>query len=258
VKPRSAPAAFAIRLVKRLVVGTRLEGPVKRAHFAMTGSKNSLYDAMTIAVMRRVLRRDSNAIDVGAFEGGMLSHMFRFAPEGHHMAFEPLPEHYERLHEAFPRAQVHPYALGELNGEITFHHVLRYPALSGARRRIDLEPSVKVREERVTMETLDRMVPEEFPVAFVKIDVEGGELGVLRGGIRTLRRTRPVVVFECGLGGADTYETGPEEVFDFVSGAIGLRLSLLDAWLAGRAALSRDAFIAQFVRSINFLFIAHP
>lgn len=249
---------FGKRIVQRLVVGTRFEAPVKRAHFRLTGSKNSLYDALTIEVMRRVLRADSNAVDIGAFEGGMLRHMLRFAPRGSHLAFEPLPGRAEKLQRAFPTARIYPYALGESPGETAFHHVVRHPALSGLRRRIDLESSEDVRVERVTVETLDRSVPEEVPIALVKMDVEGGELGVFRGGIRTLRRTRPVIVFECGLGGADSYGAQPGEIFDLVTATIGLKLSLLDAWLSGGNPLSRSAFVDQFDQSINFYFIAHP
>ena len=249
---------FAKRIAQRLVVGTRFEVPVKRAHFALTGSKNSLYDALTIDVMRRVLRPDSNAIDIGAFEGAMLRHILRFAPRGRHLAFEPLPGRAEKLQRAFPTARIYPYALGRYPGETLFHHVVRYPALSGLMRRIDLESSEDVREEQVTVETLDRMVPREETIAFVKMDVEGGEFDVFRGGILTLCKSRPVIVFECGLGGADSYGAGPGEIFDLVTGAIGLRLSLLDAWLSGRDPLSRSAFVGQFERSINFFFIAHP
>jgi len=154
--------------------------------------------------------------------------------------------------------RVHPHALGDKPGEVTFHHVVRYPALSGLRRRIDLSPAEEVREERVTVETLDRTVPAGFPVALVKIDVEGGELGVFRGGVETLRRARPVIVFECGLGGADSYGAEPEEIFDVVTGPIGLRVSLLDAWLKGRNPLSRGEFAERFRKSLDFYFIAHP
>ena len=47
-------------------------------------------------------------------------------------------------------------------------------------------------------------------------------------------------------------------VFDTVTEEIGLRISLLDAWLQGRPPLSRDSFIQQFECSINFYFVAHP
>jgi FkbM family methyltransferase len=247
-----------VGIAKRFIQGTPLEEPVKRAHFALTGRKNSFYDALTIAIMRRVLRRDSNAIDVGASEGGILSHIVRLAPAGSHMAFEPLPFQEERLRSTFPRVQVHGCALGATPGKATFQHVVRYPALSGLKRRVDLSPIEEVREIEVPVETLDRVVPEGFPIALVKIDVEGGELGVFRGGVVTLRRTRPVVVFECGLGGADSYNTEPEEIFDLVTEAIRLRLSLMDAWLAGRGSLSRAEFAQQFRNGVNFYFVAHP
>ena len=244
------------RSVQRLVVGTRFEAPVKRLHFALTRSKNSRYDALTIEVMRRVLRPDSNAIDVGAFEGGMLSHMRRFAPRGTHFAFEPLADRYERLVRMFPDVKVYPYAVGASPGEAVFHRAVRYPALSGLQRR-DLAKE-EIQEVRVTVETLDRTIPEELPVALVKIDVEGGELGVFRGGVRTLKRTRPVIVFECGLGGADWFGVKPEEIFDCLAGEIGLRISLLESWLLGGNPLTRSEFASQFRDRLNFYFIAHP
>lgn len=245
-------------VVKRLVVGTRWEVPVKRLHHTLTRSQNSLYDCQTIAIMRRVLRPNSNGIDVGAFEGGMLRHMLRFAPGGRHLAFEPTPDRFERLRRAFPSVQVYPYALAETSGAASYHRVLAHPALSGLLRRRDLPAEERGVDITVTRETLDRLVPPEQAVALVKIDVEGGELGVFRGGVETLRRTRPVVVFECGLGGADTYGATPGEIYDVVAERIGLRISLLPGWLDGRSPLSRAGFVEQFERSLNYCFAAHP
>lgn len=246
------------QLIKWAIIGTRWEGVVKRAHSALTGSKSSLYDSQTIDIMRRVLRRDSTAIDVGAFEGGMLRHMFRFAPQGRHFAFEPLPEKFGRLRQAFPRARVHPNALGAEQGTVTFHCVVDHPALSGLRRRLEELPNEEVREVQVSLETLDRVIPEDLPIAFIKIDVEGGELGVFRGGLHTLRRNRPVVVFECGVGGADYFGSAPSEIFDFLADEAKLKVSLLGGWLAGQPSLSRESFREQFEKKLNFYFVAHP
>lgn len=245
-------------IAKRLVVGTRWESPVKRLHYGLTRSKNSLYDVQTIEVMRRVLRRDSIAVDVGAFEGGMLRHILRFAPEGRHIAFEPIPEKYDALIRRFPQVRVYPYAVGASPGEQTYHQVLEYPALSGLRRRIDLDPSLRVREQAVMVETLDRVIPSDAPIALVKVDVEGGELGVFRGGLETLRRCRPVVVFECGLGGADSYGTRPADLHSCLTTGAGLRILTLDSWLAGGEALSAREFADQFDRGLNFYFVAAP
>ncbi|HEU4334649.1 MAG TPA: FkbM family methyltransferase [Candidatus Eisenbacteria bacterium] len=243
---------------KRLVVGTQWESPVKRLHYALTRSKNSLYDVQTIEIMRRVLRRDSGAVDVGAFEGGMLRHILRFAPQGRHIAFEPIPEKYAALTRRFPQVRIHPHAVGASPGEQTYHQVLEYPALSGLRRRIDLDPSLHVRERTVTVETLDRVIAPLESIALVKVDVEGGELGVFRGGLETLRRCRPVVVFECGLGGADSYGTKPAELHSCLTSDAKLRIFTLDSWLAGGAALSQQEFADQFDRGLNFYFVAAP
>lgn len=53
---------------------------------------------------------------------------------------------------------------------------------------------------QASVRRLDDCLPANFPVAFVKIDVEGAEAAVLRGMSRTLRAWRPVVVFECMPG----------------------------------------------------------
>ena len=243
---------------KRVVIGTRWEGPIKWAHFTLTRSKNSLYDYQTIRLMRRVLRSDSVAIDVGAFQGGMLRHLFRLAPQGRHLAFEPVPERAARLQVAFPGATVHACAVGDAPGQATFFEGLEHPALSGLRRRAKVLPHEPVREIHVPIDTLDRRVPPDRSIAFVKVDVEGGELGVFRGGIETLRRNRPVIVFECGLGGADYFNTKPQDVFDFMGSEVGLKISLLGDWLAGKQPLSRDAFVDQFENRLNFYFVAHP
>jgi FkbM family methyltransferase len=247
-----------LRLARVALAGSRWEEPVKRAYYGLTRDKSKLYDSQTIAVMRRVLRRDSNAVDAGAFEGGMLRHMLRLAPRGRHLAFEPLPDRYEALVRRFPAAQVHPYALDAEPGTATFFCALRHPALSGLRPRRERLGSEPVREVRVVKETLDRVVPPDLPIAFMKVDVEGAELGLLRGGIRTLRRTRPVIVFEFGIGGADHFGAGPGDLFDLLAVEIGLEISLLGDWLAGRGSLSRPAFIAQYEERLNYYFVAHP
>ncbi|HEU4765432.1 MAG TPA: FkbM family methyltransferase [Candidatus Eisenbacteria bacterium] len=248
-----------IRRAGRAIVGTRWEAPAKRLYAALTGEKSYLYDYQTIAIMRRVLTPDANAIDAGAFEGGMLRHLCRIAPRGHHLAFEPNPEKFKKLQAAFPGVRVLPYALGERAGEVPFHRAIEHPALSGLRHRAkywgENEPTEEI---RVPMETLDRVVPPDDPLAFVKVDVEGGELGLLQGGVGLLRRWRPVIVFESGLGGADYFETRPEAIYDLLAETIGLKVSLLGAWLDGAAPLSRQGFVDQFEEGRNYYFVAHP
>jgi FkbM family methyltransferase len=248
--------ALVKRLVQGMVTGTRWEAPVKRVHHAVTGAKSSLYDAQTIEIMRRVLRSDSSAVDAGAFVGGMLKHILRFAPNGRHWAFEPLPDLHRSLAARFPGVSVLPFALGAAPGRSEYVRVSRFPALSGLKRRPDVPAEDETETLVVEVETLDRVIPPDQKVELIKVDVEGGELDLFRGAGATLARSRPVVVFECGLA-AGAYGATPEAVHDSLTGP-GLRVSTLGDWLARRAPLSRDRFAELFHQGREFYFIAHP
>ena len=222
--------------------------------------KNELYDAQTAAIMERVLDRGSNCVDVGCHAGQILDEMLRFAPQGTHYAFEPLPHLYAALEEKYAgRANVrlHPLALAAAAGETTFQHVVTNPAYSGILRRRYDRPNEEVIEIHVKLARLDDVVPKDLPIRLVKIDVEGAELGVMKGALEVLRRSRPYVVFEHGLGGSDHYGTRPEHVWDLVQGC-GLKLSLMGGWLEGRRPLRLAELVDQFEHCRNHYFLAHP
>lgn len=207
--------------------------------------------------MGRVLRPDSNCVDVGCHRGDFLREMLRLAPAGSHHAFEPIPEMYAELVATFPAARVYDYALSEAAGEVTFAHVTSNPGYSGLRECRYDRPHEDVTQITVRTERLDNLLPPDLPVNLLKVDVEGAELQVLRGATETLRRWRPFIVFEHGLGAADCYGTTPEQVYDLLA-SCGLSVSLMADWLAGGRPLTREAFCEQFYQGLNFYFIAHP
>ena len=71
-------------------------------------------------------------------------------------------------------------------------------------------------------------LPDGVHPAFVKIDVEGAEEEVLLGALETLRRHRPLVAFEHGLGSADVYGTTPDRIHDLLCGQLGYEIYGLD------------------------------
>jgi FkbM family methyltransferase len=216
--------------------------------------KNAEYDEQTVEVMGAVLDRASCCVDVGAHRGAILRHMVELAPGGTHVAFEPLPDCAAYLRQAFPTVDVREVALGDARGRSSFVEVTTNPALSGLRvghwEQDETSASIDVAVER-----LDDVVDEDLPVRFIKIDVEGAELGVLRGGQRTLTRWRPFVVFEHGLAAA-SYGTTSDMVFELLAEA-GLSISTLHGWLGGERALDRKDFSAGG-GSGEWYFLAHP
>jgi FkbM family methyltransferase len=172
---------------------------------------------------------ESCCIDVGAHRGSVLAEMCRVAPQGRHIAYEPLPHLAEELRTEFPNVDVRCAALSDHVGEASFARVRAAEPWSGLLFRPlpgNVEPNVE--EITVRLEVLDQALPRDFVPALVKIDVEGAEEQVLRGALRTLGDHQPVVVFEHGLGSANAYGTEPDDVFHLLVNEARMRIFDLD------------------------------
>lgn len=244
-----SPLRKALRRVKYAV----------RAQLGML-SKNQVYDRLTARVIRRVLRHDSCSVDVGCHRGDILKLMLKAAPAGYFYAFEPLPDFCAGLRQKFisPAIEIHEIALSDEAGEAEFNHVVSNPGYSGFRRRRYDRPAETDTRIRVRMRRLDDIVDTRRRVDFMKIDVEGAELQVLRGATALLKRDHPVVVFEHGLGAADFYGTRPEDVHEVLVGQCGMEIWTMDDWLRGAAPMSLAAFREQFDKHLNYYFLAGP
>ncbi|HEY2603726.1 MAG TPA: FkbM family methyltransferase [Thermoleophilaceae bacterium] len=199
-------------------------------------------------VLAGALGESSNAIDIGANQGAVLDAIVRVAPNGRHMAFEPIPTLHDELVAKFPQVDIRRVALSDSSGTAEFVHVINDEAFSGLKQREDL-PSSAVERISVQTERLDDLLDNGYAPTLIKIDVEGAELSVMKGAVETLQRHRPHVVFEHGQGGADIYGATPGELFDLLASA---RLRIFD--LDGEGPYSRGRFEDTFTQPIwNFL-----
>jgi FkbM family methyltransferase len=161
-------------------------------------SREGRRDRRDMRNLRRLLAStlgpEDSCVDIGAHDGAVLRHLVSYAPQGRHIAFEPLPELVVLLRRDFPGVDVRNAAVSDHAGEVTFHRVARRPT------RSSLHPlghdAAELEDLTVRTETLDAGLPTGFTPRVIKIDVEGAEEQVLRGAERTLGEHRPVVVFE--------------------------------------------------------------
>lgn len=219
-------------------------------------TKNLRYDRLTKSIMKKYLKIDSNCIDVGCHKGEILEMMLNFSPKGSHFAFEPIPYLYKDLKQKFQdQATVYPYALSDTKGNTTFNLVKNAPAYSGLKQRhYDIEnPEIEV--INVDVETLDDLL-SDTKIDFIKIDVEGGEFGVLKGARNLLKKNLPTVLFECGKGASDYYGTQPSDIFNYLVQEIGLRVFTLDAFIKNGNALSQIEFVDCFENQKEYYFVA--
>jgi len=214
------------------------------------------YDFQTTELIRKHLKKDSNCIDIGANMGHILMEIVAAAPRGQHFAFEPIPDLYTALKKKFSgNTTVFNCALSSKKGSTTFNYYPGRPAVSGFLERnklIGQEPTLL----SVQMEMLDDLIPENTKIDLIKIDVEGAEYQVLQGARKTLQKNKPLVLFECGLGGADIYGTTPEDIFNLFA-ECGLNISTIEYFNAAKQPFSKEEFCGQFYKNYNIFFIAY-
>jgi FkbM family methyltransferase len=174
------------------------------------------------------LRRDSNCLDVGANQGLFLREFRRVAPEGRHVAYEPVPHLAAKLAEDYPEMDIRQRALSNWNGRSTFVHVVD-PDMEGFSGLTESWVQREVRTESITVTTerLDDTLPEGWLPDFVKIDVEGAEQLVLEGAMRTFQVAKPTIAFEHGWHGHEDRERS-EPIHRLVCEELGLRLFDMD------------------------------
>lgn len=187
--------------------------------------------------MASVLTADSNCIDVGANQGAILAQIVALAPEGQHLAFEPLPQLASSLRERFPMVDVRDAALADTDGETTFYVSDTSDEWSGIQRREWLDTTY--REITVPVRTLDESAIHVPRVDFLKIDVEGAQVLVLRGAEGILSRDHPMIWIEHGARSAQAHNTTSADLWEV------LRRHGYRVWTAdGDGPLDLPSFIA--------------
>ena len=227
--------------------------------FRVPLTQNIAYDIFTKKIMKRMLSHNSGCIDIGCHKGEIMDEILKYAPDGNHFAFEPLPHLFEFLKEKFKEKNVSVYsvALYDQQGETTFNYVVNAPAYSGIRKRHYDIDDAQISEIKVKTDLLDNIIPESAGISLIKIDVEGAELPVLKGGMKTIKRCKPVIIFEYGKGAADYYGVKPEDFYDFISKDCGLFLSTMKGYLSGKKKLNRDEFTQLYNDCKEYYFVAY-
>jgi FkbM family methyltransferase len=219
-------------------------------------TRNLKYDRLTKDVIAKALNKNSNAVDVGCHKGEILDLILKHAPSGKHFAFEPIPDFYDALKIKYAgRAEVFSFALSDSKGQTTFNYIKNAPAYSGLKKRAYAVETPDLVELNVQVETLDQIIPAGTKIDFIKIDVEGGEFGVLKGAKNLLRQSKPLLIFECGLGASEFYGTKPDELFDYLDG-LNYQIFSLQNWLDKKQSFSKSQFVDCFENNKEYYFVA--
>lgn len=176
----------------------------RRSHLLARVVSEGVYEPELAAVCVANIDAARDAIDVGANAGFYTNLMARQLIRGRVLAVEPAANALTKLRSNLKRNGIDARTLvfegvaSDREGTRTLKVVVGKEEYSSVGALA--HPSI-VNEQFATMDvqstTLDALVREHgLDPGFIKIDVEGAEHEVLRGGEQTLRKHRPVVLSE--------------------------------------------------------------
>lgn len=149
-------------------------------------------------ILQRVLHPGDGFVDVGA-NVGLYSVVAALCvgPTGRVLALEASPATFERLQiialHGFGNIEVKHCAAAAAPGDLEFF--LGPADHSGVSSLRDLGAAT-TRRVVVPADTLDRLLSAWPRIRFIKIDVEGAELAVIRGALAMIERDRPFLAME--------------------------------------------------------------
>ncbi|QOI99730.1 MAG: FkbM family methyltransferase [Phycisphaeraceae bacterium] len=158
------------------------------------------WDAHIYRVCAAVLRDGGVFYDIGANGGSVgIDVAKRTGGKAEVIAFEPQPSlafaaAVSASANGFERFRVFSLMLGEADGEGTLY----VPSHSIHASAVSREPGAA--EIRCAVRSIDSLVAAGLPPPWVmKVDVEGGEMGVFKGSAETIRTHRPYLLFESDI-----------------------------------------------------------
>jgi FkbM family methyltransferase len=172
-------------------------------------------DQMATHLITRIGKPSSTFVDVGAHIGSIVAEVLRNHAAARIVAIEAMPDKAERLRRKFPSVEVHGCAVGESSGEAAFFVNSEYSGYSSLGRPANTAGK-SITEIRVPVRRLDDLLTSA-DVDAIKIDVEGAELGALRGAAGLLKKCRPAVMFESGPQEDDGLGYSKEALFEFLA-----------------------------------------
>ncbi|WP_057939945.1 FkbM family methyltransferase [Algoriphagus resistens] len=197
------------------------------------------HDWAPIFVLEKFLKAGDTFIDVGANQGEYsLWAARKVGDHGKVVAFEPMPQLFGqlkeniRLNKSFQKS-VTPVQLGlsDKKGEVILY---ASEDSNEGTNTIYTTDKFSIELGKIELDTLDKQLNELSieEVNFLKVDVEGAELQVLKGSLNTLKKYRPILLLEINKDACIAGGYLPEDIlellkpFNYSFSKIGIRGSL--------------------------------
>lgn len=221
--------------------GTRVFFPKGSLSFR-AACEQGVFEADNVRFLQGLVRPGTWLFDVGANIGLMSVPVLAQIPDATVLSFEPSPNVLAWLRRTIAesphtaRWTLVPKAAGETVGRVSFS--LSAPENSlfdGMRHTRRVAAAREVEVELTTIDAEWKRLGSPV-VSAIKCDVEGGELGALRGAAECLRASRPAVLLEWNAQNLAAYGCPPGGLLDFARD-FGFQLLALPCLVEARTEL---------------------
>jgi FkbM family methyltransferase len=196
--------------------------PNDQRHVAIASLNFRNYESEELGAVLRLAKTCTTIFDVGANVGIYSIAIGQRFPDSKLIAFEPVPATYRELQRnlalnGISNVTALNQGLSDRAYEATFYFD---PTVSGAASGAPLGSEFGATETLTCpVETLDAFVDRTgISPDFIKCDVEGGELRVFRGAVKTLERSKPIVFTEMLRKWAARFDYHPNDIIALFRG----------------------------------------
>ena len=222
-------------------------------HIGSLGS----FEKDVITCCQKLISRNSVVIDVGANIGLITIPLVRKIPGSVFHCFEPSTYPYEyfkltiKKNKLSKRVILNKNGLYNKSGKLKFflHH---FKDASGD----GIKDTLRAGEAKPTLikvTTLDKYVDNQKikRVDLIKADVEGSEIFVFKGALKTIRKFRPSIVFEAWPKNLEAYNLNVISLYDFFK-SINYSVYRLN-----RKLLTKELFLKENQIQGNYLALSN-
>ena len=172
-------------------------------------------------IVEKVLRENMVAVDVGANYGLYSKFMSQFVGSiGTVYAFEPILKTFISLSNnvkgnRYSNIKIFNSALSDKEGKVEMV-IPNYE--SGGENLYEARISSEItgeNSESVNTQVLDKILQSEKKIDFIKIDVEGHEMNVLKGSLKTIKNSSPIFLIEIN-GGINPKNENANSIIDLL------------------------------------------